>query len=397
MFVSFLYPFRLRGREAPFLWVAYKQIGDLDPSDIAFLASEAYFQDPNRYRDAGRFECHAPVNPELGFRVPTAEAAGAAERFPVPEVIYRRLKQSLRADTLVWLHLIRECDPALVEWFCHCLDGLKRRAPVEALLTWCNCAALSAAGAALGIPVLNCELGPLRDPWYLPLGYLDFQGVNGGTEAARRWQQAPSLPAEHDSIGALRRLLSRRQTEHLPADEAPMPIGVPLQVEDDSNVLAYGNGFDMYQLFQYAAEAYEPDQILVRPHPGAHLRPPAGWRLDDSPTSASFISRCQSLLSLNSSVAVEAMLLERPTVILGDSPATYCAGDRIDAPRRATLAELEFLLLNYCVPYSLLFDAAYLRWRLAGPTEGEIRQRHLAVLRAGRARADRSDQRRRVS
>ena len=34
MFVSFLYPFPLRGRRASFLWVAYKQMGDLGPDGV---------------------------------------------------------------------------------------------------------------------------------------------------------------------------------------------------------------------------------------------------------------------------------------------------------------------------------------------------------------------------
>jgi hypothetical protein len=70
MFVSFLYPFRLRNRVAPYLWVAYKQITDLPPQDLCFICSEEYFADPEHYRQQGRFECSWPENPDLGFRVP---------------------------------------------------------------------------------------------------------------------------------------------------------------------------------------------------------------------------------------------------------------------------------------------------------------------------------------
>lgn len=37
------------------------------------------------------------------------------------------------------------------------------------------------------IPVINLELGPLRSPTYLFTGYFDFSGVNGNTEAEKRY------------------------------------------------------------------------------------------------------------------------------------------------------------------------------------------------------------------
>ncbi|MEA3638331.1 MAG: hypothetical protein VBE63_00120 [Lamprobacter sp.] len=380
MFISFLYPFPLRGLRAPFLWVAFKQMGDLGADQVAFIASDDYFVDPERYRRMGRFDCHAPVNPELGFRVPTHAEADGFARGLIPDQLYQRLKARLLSDTLVWRHLITEVDDELVELICEQVERLSRHAPCEALLTWCNYASLSEAATRLGLPLLHGELGPLRTPWYRPLGYLDFIGVNGHTEAAARWQASAPLANAFADIPSLRAALRLYPLpDHIP-EAVDARLGIPLQVEDDSNVLAYGNGFDMWLLIQYAREEYEREDLLIRPHPGAHLSPSGDFRLDDSPDSAAFVNRCERLLTLNSSVAVEAMLMERPVSILGDSPARHLAGHGLDDARLATLAELEFLLLNYFVPYDLLFDAEYLRWRLRRPSEAAIRARHLQTM-----------------
>ena len=34
MFISFLYPFPIRNVEAPYLWVYYKQLTELDPKSV---------------------------------------------------------------------------------------------------------------------------------------------------------------------------------------------------------------------------------------------------------------------------------------------------------------------------------------------------------------------------
>jgi hypothetical protein len=111
-------------------------------------------------------------------------------------------------------------------------------------------------------------------------------------------------------------------------------------------------------------------------------------RIDASRTSSDFVARCRQVLTLNSSVGVEAMLQERPVAILGESPARHLAGNSLGTVRTARLDELEFLLLNYFVPYELIFDAPYLRWRLSNPCETAIRARHWSTLMAGRRTDD---------
>lgn len=381
MFVSFLYPFRLRTRLASYLWVAYKQITDLPPDQLCFIASRDYQRDPAHYREAGRFECLAPRNDELGFTVPSAAQVQAYAWHEVPECIYRRLKAEHRADSLVWLHLIQHEDAELTRFLCEAVTAIDRRQKVQALLTWCNFRSIERAGEILGLPVLHFELGPLRDPWYRPLGYLDFCGVNGHTEISHRYQAFLREPQQHKPLSRLELL------EHLkgPAyqDEVEDPerfaLGIALQVEDDSNLLAYHQGFTPALVLEYGREHYSDSKILIRPHPASHFNPPKSFPIDDSPTSAAFVRRCQSILTLNSSVAVEAMLAGKPTVVLGDAPAAVAANTQLPAERLADEQILDYLLLGYCVPYELIFDRDYLCWRLSKPQETDIYQRHMQV------------------
>ena len=274
--------------------------------------------------------------------MPSVDKVNRFRRLSVPESVYQRLKARYVSDSLVWLHLIQHPDDELVEHLCQLVGDLAADNPCEGLLTWCNYASLSEAGRRLGLPVIHCELGPLRDPWYLPLGYLDFTGVNGHTQAERRWHASPALDPCCADLDTLHRFLSRQDIAAFPGTP-DAALGIPLQVEDDSNVLAYGRGFDMTLLMQYAQETYRNEVILVRPHPGAHLTPKPGPRIDRSKTSAAFVARCERILTLSSSVAVEAMLQGKPVTLLGESPARHLAGATLETARVATLAELEFL------------------------------------------------------
>lgn len=375
MFAAFLYPFPVRGLPAPYLWVCYKLLGDLGAEHVAVIASADYFRSPIELKAQGRFDCHAPINPELGFEVPTEAKLATLERAHIPTSIYRRLKAWLPCDEQVWRFLITQVDDELVDVICHKVTTISAGRACEGLITWCNFASLREAARRLGLPVLHCELGPLRRPRLRGLGYLDFRGVNGCTEAQARQENAPDLPQHFRDLDELRRFFGLPAADEHPAPDAA--LGVPLQVEDDSNVLAYGRGFDMNLLLRYAEEAFAQNDILIRPHPGARFLPKPTRRIDTSTTSTEFVLRCERILSLNSSVAVEALLLGRPVTMLGESPASHIAGRSVAEPRRATQRELEFLLLNYFVPYELVFDLDYFRWRLTGPSEAAIRRRHL--------------------
>ncbi len=380
MFISFLYPFQLRGRIAPYLWIAYKQITDLDPQELAFIASEDYFIDPAQFRQQNRFETSWPENPELQFRVPNPDQLRSYRCYCISEGVYQRLKKRWISDALIWKYLIQQVDEELVQRILAGIERLGEDGEVEALLTWCNFASLKEAARRLGIPLIHAELGPLRYPAYKPLGYFDFSGVNGNTEAADRFQRYQAAEGEKPAplkASQLLKLLSQVPKTQM-TGKPDYEIGIPLQVEDDSNVLAYGRGFDLSLLLHYVLQEGGFRRILVRPHPGAYWSwERQGYDLDDSPGPWQFIQRCRQILTLNSSLALEAMLAERPVVILGESPARFAAGTALGNFRRATEAELDFLLLHYFVPYRFLFQAAYLRWRLRRPSEQEIRERHL--------------------
>lgn len=131
------------------------------------------------------------------------------------------------------------------------------------------------------------RLGPLRGPLYRETGYVDFHGVNGHTECAQRYQACDDWQLSLTTRELLQFFLTHPETcQQLPV-QTSYECGAVLQVEDDSNLVAYGNGMSNLSLLLAAARQQTPNhELLVRSHPGSSfsLRT-AQVNIDNSPNS----------------------------------------------------------------------------------------------------------------
>lgn len=374
MLAAFLPPYPFRGTPAPYLWWYYRLLHDWSGEAAYFITGKDHSLPVEHWQ--GRWECHPDAQLRLGYRLPEQAHDQQHHYGWLEEARFERwLAMSGGNPILAFRRFLTERDAAFEEE----LRGLiaAAPAPLEAMVTACNVPSLEAVCAQLAVPVVHVELGPLRAPLYRNTGYLDFRGVNGRTECADRYL-AWNGPRPHLQDRDLLAFVTQGPPRVPDRDEPPdTDLGVVLQVEDDSNLVAYGNGMDNLGLLAAArlrASAGERS-VRVRPHPGSVFAPRGDWfRLDDSADSFTFVQRCKRVLTVNSSVAVEALLLGREIEVFGDSSfgLVLDAGDECE--RRDRLA---FFLLAYLVPLSVLLIPAYLRFRLGRPSEEAIILRHL--------------------
>jgi hypothetical protein len=390
LLAAFMHPFPFRGQRAPLLWVFYRLVSQFG-RDIVFLLSRDYLDSPDDYQAAGRWELSQHAQGVLGYRTPTRAELDALRVEIVPDEWTASMTSRFGASPLdPWRHFLLSRDAQLEDWIS---TALRRRQAMlgesfDAVLIWNNCVALKAAVQGLGLPLLHWELGPLRTPQFRPTAYLDRQSVNGGTESETRLRAAHER-GELDLMPGLDRAALEElfRTTSPVEPTAEFELGAALQVDDDSNLIAYSNGHDNASLLAHALHrCSEPSRLLVRNHPGRRIELPAGeFAVDRSAGSIPFIQRCESIVTINSGLGAEALLLGRRVESLGDSPYAHIARLATGSPE--WLAALRFFLLNYLVPWSLLFDPGYIRWRLGNPPEPDLAARHLAAYRAAEAEA----------
>lgn len=372
MIAAFLLPFPLRGYRAPYLWVYYRLLSSFG-EHMLFIASEDYLRDPESWRGQNRWEVQPGNAQRLEYQVPAREIMEDHEYQFLPESIFKRLLAENDGNPIAVLkRMLSERIPCLEAAFTEIFSQAPDEG-FEAILTWSNCPSLSAAAEKKGIPVVHLEVGPLRWPQYRPTAYLDFCGVNGNTEAAQRYLKTNFEPDTKLDIEALRRFFYQTAVEEEPLQRAD--LGVVLQVDDDSNLLAFSHSYDNHSLLVYAHLQQPEGRVLVRGHPGSLFSLKPDWyAVDDSPDSVTFIRRCKKLLTINSSLGVEAILMQTPVDIVGDCAHRFIleANDRQDYAAR-----LAFYLFAYLVPMQFIFEPDYLRFRLGHPSEYEIVIRHL--------------------
>lgn len=382
MIAAFLLPFPVRAVAAPYLWVFYKMLSAYRER-ILFLLGEDYLADPQRFVAEGRWEAGDRACADYDYRVPSRTDFGQhALRLISEDIFEELLRECLGNPIEAFRRVLTQRIPALEAAIDQALTAeIAAGATIEAIVSWCNCPSLAAAANRHGIRVVYLEVGPLRAPEYRPTAYFDFSGVNGNTEAAARFAAIGGEPPAQ-GLDALRAFFTLQQAS--PNTVPSGRVGVVLQVEDDSNLVAYGNGFDNQSLIVHAKLRYaRRANLVVRSHPGSGywLKPGHGFELDQSPDSITFVRSCDRILTINSSVGLESVLWGVPVTVLGDTSYAFLLEAR---DRRGLLARLAFYLFGYLVPRPLLFDLDYLRFRLTQPSEARIVDCHLRSYVPGR-------------
>ncbi|WP_372382302.1 hypothetical protein ACCQ12_16880 [Xanthomonas sp. NCPPB 1068] len=370
MIAVFLSPYAFRGEPAPYLWVFYKFLASIE-EPICFLLSADYLAAPGSPILDGRAELDPARVSALGYAKPSAEVLARHHFALMDSGLMHQLLPRYGGNPLAFFKAyLSEKIPELMQELRDRLATLP--SDIEAIATWSNCPSLAAVAAERGIPVIYMEIGPLRSPQYRSTGYLDFSGVNGNTEAEARNAKANDFPEIAATIDDLRRGFALQQLERKPKGHM---LGVVLQVEDDSNLLSFNNGYDNIGLITRALIEGSEDQLLIRAHPGSRfdLKPGKAAR-DLSPSVVAFLGECRKVLSINSSVGLEAILFDVPVDVFGEASYRYVAEESDPIQR---LRKLSFYLFAYLVPFDLMFSSSYIRFRLDKPTESQIVARHL--------------------
>lgn len=372
------------GHDSFYLWVALKWLHEAEPNQNSIILSEPYL---NILPGEARWELEREIAAAHGYVPRQILRSEHTHIYPkkftdpcdgVPaEVLFKRN--------------ITNVDEALVEWYISIieLEQTKRHGGLT-LIAWLNNASLREAACRAGVGLIFNELGPLREPYYQPTIYFDCSGVNGQTEVSARWE------VEHNSFkrwvletfgevptaGRVRELIATPDSKRS-FDETLHEggIGIALQVETDSNAIAYGKGWSNRAIIEYANNSDLTAPLIHRHHPGGHMIYPG--KIDHSISPIHFIKRVSEIWTVNSSLGIEAALWERNLRLLGESPFNLWE----NLPNDERDLFLAWFCFCYLVPSKLLFDRKYYTWRMTGPSVADLAMYHFNIYNESLTRA----------
>lgn len=308
-----------------------------------------------------------------------------------------------------WVAIVRgeRQNPALFDFYRSIVDRLLDETPFDLVMTWSDNRLVRGAVEARGIPVLSGELGPTRGSFGETF-YVDPSGTNGfaairdfpmalaeGYEALspETWPAMARASVSGLDNGSEPGVM---ELARYPGEEFSLPaepyVFVPLQLADDLNTLLHSPFRSPLAFLEHViplcrAAGYA---VVVKGHPGVSggQRPQnlvaeqkaltyaasvAGVHIlpRSAPPSATIpvVGNASAVLTINSSMGFEALLLGRTVATFGD--AAFDIGDRlkrgVDAPADAVLAptdlsrECAVLLRHYLHPYDPLEGGRSLR------------------------------------
>ncbi|WP_409365132.1 GT99 family glycosyltransferase N-terminal domain-containing protein, partial [Escherichia coli] len=372
MFAVFLPPYPFRGVKAPYLWLFLKYL-HCSNEKILFITSPDYVEVINDETQHSRWEFDTASMASLGYSLPDEQSLARHEYLYLDHALYETMlaqhhHDPIKSFTTFLTESISELENEL---FSLLTKEIIQR--VDAFVSICNCPSLEKVARALNKEVIHLEIGPLRAPMYRNTAYLDFTGVNGNTEARARYESCQTEIDITCSMNDLHRYFL--EAISLPSSSENQVAGIVLQVEDDSNIIAYSHNFTNISLISYVRQQHTLENILVRAHPGSLFRLRDDiFSIDASANSLEFIQKCHSIYTINSSVGLEALLCEKKTNILGDCSYAFVA-EEASGPTRVNA--MAFYLFAYLVPFELIFNLEYLRFRLDHPAELDIVRKHL--------------------
>ncbi|MFX0951620.1 hypothetical protein ABEM13_22150 [Escherichia coli] len=372
MFAVFLPPYPFRGVKAPYLWLFLKYL-HCSNEKILFITSPDYVEVINDETQHSRWEFDTASMASLGYSLPNEQSLARHEYLYLDHALYETMlaqhhHDPIKSFTTFLTESISELENEL---FSLLTKEIIQR--VDAFVSICNCPSLEKVARALNKEVIHLEIGPLRAPMYRNTAYLDFTGVNGNTEARARYESCQTEIDITCSMNDLHRYFL--EAISLPSSSENQVAGIVLQVEDDSNIIAYSHNFTNISLISYVRQQHTLENILVRAHPGSLFRLRDDiFSIDASANSLEFIQKCHSIYTINSSVGLEALLCEKKTNILGDCSYAFVA-EEASGPTRVNA--MAFYLFAYLVPFELIFNLEYLRFRLDHPAELDIVRKHL--------------------
>lgn len=387
MFVPFI--FTIDAEEShSYLWVFYKFLDMCRRYDWPIITHEQFLKDPLEF-SASKYKDFVtePGSEYFEYGIPKYSDIANTKIFPIPQnLVDEALSFYGSPDNAKKAIFYDEASYSPLEkLFEEYIEKITREyeEPVEAFLTWGSCPFFNKIAKKFNIPTFSLELGPFRPPMYRKTAYFESGSIwNAGTLKERY--------EDFVSEGAFKFLLDRKelfslfllpdsiQKINLCDSAAQYKAGLAWSLSTYSGSRFLSEDDVVSELL----DKYEEGDILFRNRPGEKDTPTTERLMrDTSASSLEFIAQCEKIVSVRSNVAFEAMLLGRPSYILAKdiSPFGFMSADKLsdDTLTSPPLEFVNFVMLSYLVPYELLLEPEYLRWRLTSPSEHEILKHHL--------------------
>ena len=371
------------GNEYAHLPVLYFYLDLLKDKRGPVIAHERYFSSPDVIDKKLGGAASGFTTKEMATAMPSTKDLQSIGMYAIPQDFEDDLISDYAGRRDCWqsiLHQENEKLDALIRSLFSRIES-DYAEKIEAVLCYYCPASLRKIAEEKKIPIIFNERTSFRHPMFVFSGYFDMKDCYGKGELEARYKRFLSETSDKKvCFFGRKEILALFMT---PWGLAYLDLVDTVRPSKELGICAVGSElaplentlFSTEDLMLDAQKIYLPGNIVLRGRGGSNQQ-----------TALEFILDCRRIASVHSNMSFDAMLLGRTSCSYGNSPFAFMANKEIRDTREnvAPLDFVNFVVFAYFVPWELLRDEEYIRWRLSKPSEIEIYSRHLEYILAKR-------------
>lgn len=382
MIVPVVFNMEVYGNDYEHLNVFYRYLSVLQKQEKrAIIAHERYFMSVSEAKAIGYTEkAMKPFCDMAECEYPTDTFLQNVGKYMIPRSIEDKIVDPFDCQLSAWISVLQENCLILEDYIGVLFDRIETdyEEKIEAILCLFAPVAFRVAAQKRGIAVIHQEMSMFRPPVYRKTGYFDFKESFGCGELDDRFalflkehEKTPLPILNRKEILALFMLPEYFKDIHLIDSRPQYEVGVGLFDFQMGMLMQYGL-ITSTEILLDAHRRFSVDTVLCRDRYNHK-------QYDQSPSSYHFITKCKRIAAHRSNLLFEAMLLNRVACVYGASPfkSMGTKGLKDAEDKIATLEFVNFTTFGYFVPWELMTNWEYIRFRLSKPSETEIYMRHL--------------------
>ena len=343
------------------------------------IAHERYFSNPNdilKIENVMKLGIHHLAQ-EMQYKIPSCEELNSIGKYCIPQNFEDEIISEYKTQRECWKDILLNENLK----FTSLIDSLFNKIEtdyndkIEAVLCFYCPASLKKIADIRNIPVIFNERTSFRPPLFISMGYFDTKESYGTGELETRYNRFKNeLPNSSAVLFERKEILSIFMTsyglnylEYVDKIKPVKELGI---CNVDPGILTLIDGlFSNNELYHTALKKYLPENIAFR-------------NRSDRQSAFEFILSCKRIASVHSNMSFDTMLLGRISCSYGASPFAFMANKGIE-DENVKITDIDFInfvVFGYFVPWNLLRNEEYIRWRLSKPSEIDIYNKHLDFI-----------------
>lgn len=367
-----------------YLWIFYKYMQFALENNYPIIAEEAYFEKPSIYEARNEYpfqNIKDNYNFIHEFKKPTDKDMEKLKKYVITNIEKQKILSDYKTDMDAYKSLLVKENKKFEKLISKKIDEIeKEHGKINGIITWTWYKSLEKVCKEKNIKVILLEQTTFRPSVYqIKMGYFQFYDKYNNHQVDDDYitfSQKSNNNFTRKELLAM--FLSKENLKYINYLNNQPRYEFGINIGPDHDPLAEANcHINEADVLKQINKIASPKEISLRIHPARSNRNEydALYNIDYSKSSLEWILNCRRIVSVGSNLAFETMLLGRTAYIVGDNfPYLYGGLNSLEYTdeKVCDIKYLNYLTFGYYVPYDLMFNDEYIKWRLTNPTIQEI-------------------------